>query len=71
MTQIHAHAELVARLLRLRRSNDPADDFLLAISDAGQADCLVTGDKAGLLALGRHGGAVILRARAFLGRLTG
>ena len=30
------------------------DDFLLAMSEAGHADYLVTGDKSDLLALARH-----------------
>ena len=38
----------------VKRSPDPTDDFLLALSQAGKADYLVTGDKSGLLALGRH-----------------
>jgi len=33
---------------------------------SGQVDYLVTGDKAGLLGLGRHHVATILTARAFL-----
>ena len=35
----------------MERSPDPTDDFLLALSEAGKADYLVTGDKSGLLAL--------------------
>ena len=48
-------AEDVGPLPRVERSADPYDDFLLAIADAGRADFLVTGDRRGLLALGRHG----------------
>jgi predicted nucleic acid-binding protein len=33
---------------------DPDDDFLLALAEAGSADFLVTGDKAGLLVLASH-----------------
>ena len=36
-------------LPRVERSPDPTDDFLLALSEAGKADYLVTGDKSGLL----------------------
>jgi uncharacterized protein len=54
-----------------RRSDDPADDFLLAMSEAGEADYLGTGDKVGLLALRCHHGTRILTARAFLDVLTG
>ena len=71
VNQLRANAELVTRLPRTRRSNDPADDFLLALSEAGRADLLVTGDKAGLLRLGSHNDTLILTARAFLDRLTG
>ena len=71
VNQLRANAELVTRLPRTRRSNDPADDFLLALSEAGCADHLVTGDKVGLLRLGNHNDTLILTARAFLDRLTG
>src|ERR1700693_3558885 len=46
-------AETIGSLPRVTRSRDPADDFLLALSEAGRADYLVTGDKGGLLALDR------------------
>lgn len=45
-------------------SPDPDDDFLLAVAESAGADFLVTGDKAGLLALGRHGPTRIVTARA-------
>src|SRR5438132_5088424 len=51
VNQLRANAELITQLPHTRRSDDPADDFLLALSDAGRADHLVTGDKAGLLSL--------------------
>jgi uncharacterized protein len=66
VNQIRALAEPVTRLPATRRSNDPADDFLLAMAKSGQADYLVTGDKAGLLGLGRYHVTTILTARAFL-----
>jgi putative PIN family toxin of toxin-antitoxin system len=58
-------AENVDELPRVRRSRDASDDFLLALSEAGRADYLVTGDKSGLLALKRHRGTRIVSARAF------
>ncbi|HYU11870.1 MAG TPA: putative toxin-antitoxin system toxin component, PIN family [Stellaceae bacterium] len=70
VNQLRADAELMSRLPHTRRSEDPADDFLLALSEAGSADHLVTGDKAGLLRLGRHGATIIQNARDFLDRLT-
>lgn len=44
-------AETVGRLPHVKRSSEPMDDFLLALSEGGKADYLVTGDKSGLLAL--------------------
>lgn len=38
-------AETIGSLPRVKRSPDPDDDFLLALSEAGRADYLVTGDK--------------------------
>jgi uncharacterized protein len=52
-------------LPRVERSPDPTDDFLLALSEAGNADYLVTGDKGGLLALDRHKATRIISARDF------
>jgi predicted nucleic acid-binding protein len=52
-------------LPRVERSPDPTDDFLLALSEAGDADYLVTGDKSGLLALDRHKATRIVSAREF------
>jgi len=77
--QIQTHAEVVTQLPYIRRSDDPADDFLLVLSKAGPADYLVTGDKARLRRYrrqgrithpGRHRGTVILTARALLDTLT-
>lgn len=59
-------AETVESLLRIKRSPDPTDDFLLALSEAGKADYLVTGDKSGLLALARHQPTRIISARDFM-----
>jgi predicted nucleic acid-binding protein len=52
-------------LPRVERSSDPDDDYLLALSEAGKADYLVTGDKNGLLELDTHKGARIISARDF------
>lgn len=69
VNQMREKAEFVRRLPRVSRSVDPLDDYLLALSDAGQADYLVTGDKAGLLDLGTHETTQIMTARRFLDRL--
>jgi len=58
-------AEIVDTLPRVRRSPDPTEDFLLALSEAGRADYLVTGDKSGLLKLKLHKATRIVSARAF------
>ena len=58
-------AETIGPLPRVERSPDPTDDFLLALSEAGRADYLVTGDKSGLLALSRHQTTRIVSARDF------
>jgi uncharacterized protein len=57
----------IARLPTVTRSPDPDDDFLLALTEAGKADYLVTGDKAGLLPLRTHRGTRIVTARVFVG----
>jgi uncharacterized protein len=59
-------AENVEPLPRVERSADPADDYLLALAEAGKADYLVTGDKCGLLILGRHHSTRIVSAREFV-----
>jgi putative PIN family toxin of toxin-antitoxin system len=63
-------ADSVEALQRVRRSPDPTDDFLLALSEAATADYLVTGDKGGLLALKRHKGTRIVSARTFAALLA-
>jgi putative PIN family toxin of toxin-antitoxin system len=57
--------KVVSPLPHVARSPDPTDDFLLALSEAGEADYLVTGDKSGLLALSRHETTKIICARDF------
>jgi hypothetical protein len=56
-------AEDVDPLPRVERSSDPDDDYLLALSEAGNANYLVTGDKGGLLELDAHKGTRIISAR--------
>ena len=59
-------AEVLTRLHAVERSADPADDFLLAMAEAGNANYLVSGDRRGVLALSTHGITQIVRARDFL-----
>jgi len=70
VNQFRLRAEMVGQLPHTQRSHDPSDDFLLSICEAGDADYLVTGDKAGLLALKTHGRTVIVTARAFVELLS-
>ena len=56
----------LTRLPAVERSTDPADNFLLAMAEAGKANYLVSGDRRGVLELGTHGITQILRAREFL-----
>jgi len=65
VNQVKKLAEGIDPLPRVQRSPDPTDDFLLALSEAGKADYLVTGDKSGLLALRRHKGTQIVSACDF------
>jgi uncharacterized protein len=58
-------AETIGPLPQVKRSPDPTNDFLLALSEAGKADYLVTGDKSGLLAPTRHQATRIVSARDF------
>jgi uncharacterized protein len=70
VNQIKRLAEDVSPLPCVKRSPDPSDDFLLAMSEAGKADYLVTGDKSGLLSLHRHKATRIISAIDF-GMLLG
>jgi uncharacterized protein len=65
VNQIKELAEDINPLPRVERSPDPTDDFLLALSEGGKADYLVTDDKSGLLLLVRHKTTQILSARKF------
>jgi hypothetical protein len=65
VNQVRKLAEDIDPLPRVERSPDPDDDYLLALSEAGNADYLVTGDKNGLLALDTHKSTRIVSARDF------
>ncbi len=70
VNQVKKLAENIDPLPRVERSPDPTDDFLLALSEGGKADYLVTGDKSGLLALNRHEATRIVTAREFAALFT-
>lgn|SRR5487761_2014041 len=59
---VRALSIMVERLPVVNLSPDPHDDFLLAIAQAGKAHYLVSGDKSGLLALGKMGNTKIATA---------
>jgi uncharacterized protein len=65
VNRIRKLAEDIDPLPRVERSPDPTDDFLLALSEAGRADYLVTGDKSGLLALDHHKATRIVTVNDF------
>jgi predicted nucleic acid-binding protein len=58
-------ATFLGSLPPVARSPDPDDDFLLALAEVGNADYLVTGDRARLLPLRTHCGTRIIAARDF------
>ncbi len=60
VNRIRGRALVIDRLPRVDVSSDPADNFLFGMADAGQADYLVTGDKSGVLAFGRHGRTTVV-----------
>lgn len=62
---------MLDRLPAVEVSRDPWDNFLLAMVEAGDADILVSGDKADLLSIQRHAGARIVTVRHFLDLLGG
>ena len=68
VNDLRALSRWVDELPAVRRSPDPADDYLLALAQAGAAQAIVTGDKSGLLDLARHAGAEIVSARTFVDR---
>ncbi len=47
-------------------SKDPKDDFLIAITELGQADALVSSDNIGVLELEQVGKAILLTPAEFL-----
>jgi putative PIN family toxin of toxin-antitoxin system len=66
INHVRAEALILDKLAKIDRSADPADNFLLAMVEAGGVDYLVSGDRRGVLALKEHGSAHILTAREML-----
>lgn len=59
------HIKKITRTIRMNKSRDPKDDMLLALSFAGHADYLVTGDK-DLLVLRTFGDTQIVTPKQFV-----
>jgi putative PIN family toxin of toxin-antitoxin system len=69
VNRIRERALMVTRLPTLDISADPGDNFLLGMAQTARAEFVVTGDKAGLLALGTHRESRIISVTAFVTRL--
>lgn len=69
VNQLKELAESIGSLPGAERSPDPTD-FLLALSEVGKADYLVTGDESGLLALDRRKYTRIISASDFAALFT-
>jgi uncharacterized protein len=63
LNEIRGLAEFAGPLPTVEVSADPADNFLLAMAEAGKADYLVTGDGRLLLSLKRHRSTRIITAK--------
>ena len=64
--QLGASGIVLDKLPTITRSQDPADNFLLAMAEAGAADYLVTGDKRDVLSLKTHGTTHVVNATDML-----
>ncbi len=68
VNELRKSAVRLIDLPQIEVCRDPWDNYLLALVAKGEADFLVTGDKADLLALERFGRTRIVTARRFLER---
>lgn len=69
LNELRRLALTLPKLLSVDHSRDPADNFLLAMAYAGEAEILVTGDKHDLLSLGEFGKTRIVTTRQLLQQL--
>ena len=65
INRLRDRALVIKRSPKVAVSSDPADNFLFALAQAGDAAYLVSGDKSGVLATARHGACQALTARQF------
>jgi uncharacterized protein len=63
LNAVRSLSVLLEKLPPASVSRDPHDDYLFAMAKAGDVNYLVTGDKAGVLALRKHGKTEIVTAR--------
>jgi len=63
LNEIKVVAAILQKLPKVDRSQDSADNYILAMAEAGKADYLVAGDKAGLLQLKQHAKTKIVTVR--------
>jgi len=68
VNQLRDLATVIEKLPKVTLSRDPDDNYLLAIAEAGEAQFLVTGDKA-LLSLNRHKSTRIVTPSALIAML--
>ncbi|MBI2295744.1 MAG: putative toxin-antitoxin system toxin component, PIN family [Betaproteobacteria bacterium] len=69
VNRIRDRALVVDRLPKVDVSSDPADNFLLGMAEAAAADYLVTGDRSGVLTIGRHKKTNVVTVSEMLGTL--
>jgi len=69
VNRIRDRALIIEHLPKVDVSPDPGDNFLLAMAEGGNADYLVTGDKAGVLAIRKHGKTHIVTVSNMLATL--
>ena len=65
VNDLRASAVWIEGLPAIDLCRDPMDNFLLALAEAGEADYLVTGDKADLLCMRKHRMTRIVAVRQF------
>jgi putative PIN family toxin of toxin-antitoxin system len=63
LNAIRSLSVLLEKLPPANVSRDPHDDYLFAMAEAGEADYLVTGDRAGVLSIRRHGKTQVVTVR--------
>jgi putative PIN family toxin of toxin-antitoxin system len=66
INRLKATAVYQRKIGNVDQCKDPSDNYLLALTQAGGADFLVTGDRADLLSMQRFGITRIVTARQFL-----